>query len=327
MMRTGSQGGIEAQGSPGGGNPSLRAVLADLRAAYSAMHPYDIQSRRGWADELLEKYQGRFPKGSAERAQFLLTLLHYLYPSTRLSRDYFDTLRAQFADRPQRHKKGEIVLGIGTGRCGSTSLALSIREVEGAIATHETPPMIFWQPQAEQIEFHFQRLEFLAAYFSLVFDASHWWLNVIDPFLVRFPEAKVVGLYRNMESCVNSFLKIKGIEAGSLNHWAPPDDPMWTRNYWDPTYPSFEAPERFSSDPFRCKGTQIQWYVDMYHERLQALSGAHPDRVLLVSTDSLGEPQTGEQLSAFIGTRIALSRERINSSSMASIEQEQLLWF
>ena len=306
-------------------------VKADFDAAFSRIrHPYNLDTRAQLADGLLEKHCAATLAGSFERANLLLRILHTFFPTRRVSDAYFENLEGLLSRRRPLDRYGKVILGIGTGRCGSTSLAVAFRAVENALATHETPPMIFWEPQAEQIGFHMKRLDILARYFPVVFDASHWWLNVIDIFLERFPDGKVVGLHRDTQSCVNSFLRLKGAGPGTLNHWATRDDKRWALSNWDPCYPSYTAPPQYEGDARRAKGAQIRWYVESYNRRLHELARARPDRVLLIGTELLGEPRASGALSEFVKIRISVPPDRYNASiadSMDSIARQQSFWF
>ena len=86
---------------------------------------------------------------------------------------------------------GNVILGLGTGRCGSTTLSAAFGGVPDICATHENPPHIFWEPIEEQVRFHLDRLRMLADYFPLVFDAAHWWLNVVSSCFDRIPHVQV----------------------------------------------------------------------------------------------------------------------------------------
>ena len=304
------------------------AVARDIAAVWQqGLHPYDLEGRAVMADDLVARHLDRSGAGSLERAQFLLWILQSFYPTRQVTEAYFDNLQRLLGDREPLGAPGTIVLGVGTGRCGSTSLAAAFRDADDTLATHETPPLIFWQPQPEQVDFHLRRLAYLSRYFRLVFDASHWWLKLIPVVLERFPTVRIVGLHRDMESCVNSFLKVKGVEAGSHNHWAPPDDERWRKSNWDPCYPSFVAPAEFDDNPFMAKGTQIQWYVDGYNAELRELASRNPDKFLLIHTDTLDEPQVSDKLSAFVGSRVSLPDARYNASAMDSLNQQQSFWF
>ncbi len=309
------------------GKPLPQDVAVDITTGVRRVDPYDRQMRVQLGDALFEKHQAAFLIGSPDRAYFLLSVIHNTFPTERLSSGYFDNLEALLSKRRQLAHKGQVILGLGTGRCGSTSLAAAFRSVDNALATHENPPMMFWQPQSEQMEFHLKRLGLLCNYYSVVFDAAHWWLNAMDVFFERFPQGRVVGLHRQMESCVTSFLKIKGVEPGTANHWALPDNGIWKPNVWDPCYPSYAVSPGLEFDYYRAKGTQIQWYVDTYNQQLQELAGARPDRVMLLSTESLDQPQVAKKLGDFVGVQMSMPDKRFNAAVTESEIQQQSWWF
>jgi len=305
-------------------------VQADFDVVFPRMeHPYNIAMRAQLADELLGRHCAATPLGSLERAHLLLKILHTFYPTQRVSDAYFENMAALFSGQAPLQHRGKVVLGLGTGRCGSTSLAVAFRALENALATHETPPMIFWEPQPEQVAFHLKRLDFFSRYYAVVFDASHWWLNVAELFLEQFPEGRLVGLHRDTDSCVRSFLRFKGTDPGTLNHWTTRDDKRWALSTWDPCYPSYTAPPQYEHDTLRAKGTQIQWYVEAYNGRLRELARARPDRVLLISTDLLDQPGGAADLGAFVGIPVSMPDDRYNASAadgMDSIARQQSFW-
>ncbi len=301
------------------GRPLPRSVMEDMGAVIHQVDPYDRQMREKMGEGLFEKHQASFPHGSYERACFLLEIIGISFPAERLSKAYFDNLEALLGSRSPLNHEGQIVLGLGTGRCGSTSLAAAFRSVENSLSTHENPPMIFWQPEKEQLDFHMRRLGLLSRYFPLVFDAAHWWLNAVDTFFERLPQGKIVGLHRDMDACVTSFLKVKGIESGTFNHWALPNNGAWRTSVWDPCYPSYAVSEGLESNHSVAKGTQIQRYVETYNRQLQELARARPGQVMLISTESLDQTQVADRLEEFVGVRISMPATRLN---VAAVDQE-----
>jgi hypothetical protein len=312
-------------GLPGG--PQMHELSADIATGVGRTDPYDCRMRAQLGDALFEKHQASFPRGSVARGNFLLSVILQSFPTERLSTAYFENLEILMSKRKVLEHKGQIILGLGAGRCGSTSLAAAFRNVDNALSTHENPPMIFWQPQREQMEFHLQRLGLLSNYYTIVFDAAHWWLNAIDMFFERFPQGKVVGLHRRMESSVTSFLRVKGVERGTINHWALPRNGDWRASTWDPCYPSYAVPQGLESDYFRAKGTQIQWYVDAYNHQLHELASARPEQVMLISTESLLLPQVADRLSDFVALPMSIPDKKFNALDVESETQQQSWWF
>ena len=153
--------------------------------------------------------------------------------------------------------------------------------------THETPPLIFWSPEREQVDFHIKRFKMLTKHYSLVADVSHWWLNSIERIFDEFPEAKAVGLTRDPTDCAMSFMRITGSGKGSYNPWVTDGRNYWSTGHWDPTYPSYSLPSYADRSPDRAKLELITQYVTEYNEKLFGLARSSPTRVKLVRTEKL----------------------------------------
>jgi hypothetical protein len=272
-------------------------------------HPYDCPLGEHLADLFYENRQHRYPFASVERGAFIMQVLLRSYPSPRLTAAYFDNLQAVLAKRAPRAEAGRIVFGLGAGRCGSTTLAGILHSVEGAVSTHENPPVVFWEPLTRQIQFHRRRFELFSGYVPLVADCSHWWINVIDTMFSTFPTAKAIGVRREMEDCLRSWMKVSPQD---LNHWVAPYNHIWLTDRWDPLYPHYEMPLAAKRDPRGAKADLVRRYVSDYNRRLDALAAALPDRVLLLRTEELDLPETRERIAEFIGLPVGTAPVRLN---------------
>ncbi len=207
------------------------------------------------------------------------------------------------------------MLGVGSGRCGSTTLTAAFATVPRACATHENPPKIYWEPLEEQVRFHLRRLRVLSDYFPLVFDAAHWWIHLLDRVFAEIPAARVIGLVRDDEACARSFLKIQGRGRQSLNHWAPPNNGLWITHAWDPAFPTYPVPPDVLPDTdeaFATKYAMILRYVREYNQTLASLAERHANRILLVRTEQLSEPATTDRLRNFAGVPLTVPVQGYN---------------
>jgi len=218
-------------------------------AARRDANPYDRAAREGLGRVLLQLHGERFPPGTAGRGQLLLGIMANAFPIPAVCRAYLDNLQGLLAVRTERVVPGRVVLGLGTGRCGSTSLTGLIAGVADACATHENPPLIYWQPLAVQLDFHLRRFELLVRRFALVFDSAHWWLGAVDPFFDRFPTGAIIGLYRDAEACARSFMQIKGAGPGTINHWAPHRSAHGSQMPGIPSIPAIPCPRARPATP------------------------------------------------------------------------------
>jgi hypothetical protein len=174
---------------------------------------------------------------------------------------------------------------------------------------------VYWEPHEDQVQFHLDRFRMLTQYCAIVFDAAHWWIRVLDRFFAEFPSTKVVGLVRDTEACVRSFLKFQGRGRGSMNFWGPPNNGFWQTTAWDPTYPCYPVPPQVlpgTDASYAAKVDMVTRYVREYNQTLRSLAGAHPQRVILIETETMNDPATQERLSAFVGERVAMPTVPLN---------------
>jgi hypothetical protein len=274
--------------------------------------PYDRAVLQTRADEMFHRREGEQPSGTLDRSRLLLEIIEACCPTSTLEDAYFANLNLMLRGREKVSCPGRLVLGLGSGRCGSTTLAALLATVDGACCTHENPPLIFWKPDQAQTEFHIRRFRLLCEYYSLVADVSHWWLNVLDMFFQHFPNSRAVGLVRDADECAKSFMRIKGYGRGSMNHWVSHDNGIWATHSWDPVYPSYPVPAYARNAVDRAKLELIRRYVSEYNERLAAVAQRLPDRVLLLRTEELNRPAIQQRIFEFAGVQGRIVKLKLN---------------
>lgn len=258
--------------------------------------PYDKIACESRANALLEQLQNGPRVGALEMCRRILAIIGASYPTEKLTAEYFSNLEILLGGMRRLETPGQIVIGLGPGRCGSTSLAALLGTVRNSCCTHESPPAIFWNPFNEQVEFHIKRFRMLAEYHSLVADVSHWWLNSIEQIFDHFPEAKAIGLIRDPDDCVMSFMRVQGFGKGSYNPWTAHENGFWRSGHWDPTYPSFPTPSYANKSPDRAKRELITRYVNEYNSLLEKMAQNAPERIKVVRTEELGSGNIQEEI-------------------------------
>jgi len=278
-------------------------LVRPLKLATINYDPNDKRSCERLAERLFSEQDCLGNLGSAERGRNLLRIIGDSYPTEPLTNAYFTNLLALLDGRPKLAEPGSVLIGLGTGRCGSTTLASFLADLPGACSTHENPPLIFWRPESEQIQFHLRRFSILVNYFQLVSDCSHWWLNVAPDVFDMFPSARFIGLVREPTACANSFMAIKKFGHGSYNHWVPFANAPWIPAHWDPTYPTYDAPSDSYRNADRAKRALILRYIHEYNVKLTELASAFPDRFIVLQTEELNLPSSLQKISEFVGIR------------------------
>jgi hypothetical protein len=288
--------------------------------------PSDRAAAESAAERLFEARQEERPLGTVGRSRLLLRIIENSFPTERLSSEYFQNLGVLFRSKPRRLTPGKVLIGVGSGRSGSTSLAALLATIDESCCTHENPPLIYWTPDDAQIQFHIRRLKLLADHYAVVSDVSHWWLNVLDTIFEHFPESKVVGLFRDVDQCAESFMHIKGSGRHSLNHWAPYGNGVWRPHIWDLTYPSYQPPNYCIEQPDRAKREMIVRYIDDYNARLKEQAVHYPERIVLVRTEELSDPAVQMMILNLAGGTGKPLKHKLNAGTVTDGEDDEFIY-
>ena len=162
------------------------------------------------------------------------------------------------------------VIGIGTGRCGTKSLAHLLNEQEDAFVTHERARQAAThRPNITQLRRALAEVEGHA----LVGDVAMWWLQSVPLFLSLWGNARVVCMKRSKDATVNSWERLFN-EHG---------DNLWEVNGGDADFfPPMEG------DSIRESAAR---YWDHYYEHVEVLREKYPTRVAVFAVDDLNSLQ------------------------------------
>src|SRR5690554_2173097 len=99
----------------------------------------------------------------------------------------------------------EIVIGLGTGRCGSHALAALLNAQRGAAVRHEMRPLLPWRRASSDASRARVARIFRELHGSLVGDVCSSYLPYAQDCLSDHPRLKLVCLKREKEAVVKSF--------------------------------------------------------------------------------------------------------------------------
>jgi hypothetical protein len=301
-------------------------------AAVLKLDPHIDAVRRRYVELLFRVNEPRWPLGTVERSRMLLSLLGMDVLTEAVEAAYFENLERLLDGRPRPARPGVLVLGLGSGRCGSTSLARALSGIEIICATHENPPMVHWRLTSEQLGLHCKRFRLLLDHFEVVFDSAHWWLNALDHMAAEFDGLKMIGLMRDADACARSFLEIKGTGLAAINHWVDHDGTFWKPALWDRFYPSYD-PESFAlGAPGGVSGTElasrqhelVRTYVADYNAALKRAKERLGERLLLLRTEDLSEGRTTDWIQAFLGIEGLNLQDVLNRGSLKDGDSQEL---
>ncbi|MBW3600963.1 MAG: hypothetical protein KY475_27320, partial [Planctomycetes bacterium] len=117
-------------------------------------------------------------------------------------------MRMQHDPADERRGGQRLVLGLGTGRCGTHALAQLLDRQGDARVTHEEPPLLPWRRREGQAaitarlaRWRRERRE------RLIGDVASFYLPYVEEALEAEPELRVVCLRRPREEVVASFCR------------------------------------------------------------------------------------------------------------------------
>jgi len=150
--------------------------------------------------------------------------------------------------------KKTLVFGLGTGRCGTTSLAKLLNAQPNTLVTHELSPILPWTPNFEMLQYRILQLEH-QVHADFIGDVGSYYLPYVTPLIKSMINEKFnlkfVVLKRNMNDTVSSFLR----KNESYNRLQAHDGTKWKQDpHWDNSFPTY------SSDLTKKQAAELRWH-------------------------------------------------------------------
>jgi hypothetical protein len=108
--------------------------------------PYDRSARENLAELLYRIFYQGYELGSTDHSRQILMGISTSFPTPTMSAAYFQNLERLLERGRRKLFPGQIIIGLGAGRCGSTTLSHMLASFDGSCATHENPPLIYCKP-------------------------------------------------------------------------------------------------------------------------------------------------------------------------------------
>jgi hypothetical protein len=193
-------------------------------------------------------------------------------------------------------KNKKVILGIGTGRCGTVSLSDLLNKQESSFFSHElkikikkptdynTP--LSWECDEQAFDNAWNSiLHYNGKY---VGDVSMFWLPYLERLFNIADNLKVICLQREKQGVVNSYLK----KTEGRNHWMDHDGSYWDFCSWDKSYPNFKV---------ETKEEALNRYWDYYYQLVDELIRKYPDRIRIFQMTDLNDEKKVRSLLEFAG--------------------------
>lgn len=181
-----------------------------------------------------------------------------------------------------------LIIGLGTGRCGTLSLATLLDRQPAAHVTHERwHRHTAWTGSLAVVDQAIGQM--LSENTTLTGDVAHYYLPYVPHIARRVPQARFVCLERNREEVIESFLH----KIGRGHRWLEHDGSHWqTDPVWDKCFPKYPITDRRRA---------IARYWDEYAEHARHLAETLPDRFRIFPTETLNTESGQQTLLAFAG--------------------------
>jgi len=188
--------------------------------------------------------------------------------------------------------KAKFVLGVGSGRCGSHSLARLFQEQSGTFVQHEMKPVLTWEPSPRfSPTTRFRRIRQACQTqggVKLFGDVGIFYLNYIPVFINSYPTMRIVALKRDKKSTVVSYMrKMKSDPQWPFNHFSSKD----SGHIWWKAYPNYDLPVTQA----------LPRFYDEYYDRLAEYMRAYPNNVRLWPTAALNTKEGVKDILTFAG--------------------------
>lgn len=189
----------------------------------------------------------------------------------------------------------QLILGISTGRSGSTTLTALLRKQKGCYATHESSPVVNWIGGEAEVILHIRKFRKQFKEYPYVCDVSHWWLRYLDQMIKEYPNLRVVALRRSKSATVQSFLRcVGGDQKGGLNLWSFHDSSYYQTNSWAKTFPRNHA---------KTMTRALENYWEEYHAGIDQALLKYPNHIKSFHVTDLNSVEKQKELLEFCGFR------------------------
>lgn len=188
-----------------------------------------------------------------------------------------------------KHKN--IIFGLGTGRCGTESLATLLNQQHNSFVTHERYRWrLGWEHCESQVESIFKRkVQKETENFALYGDVAFSWLPYVDLILQLEPRAKFICLKRKKEDTVNSWLR----KVPDFNHWQKHNGSKYRFGHWSRSFPKFDS--CFS------RRQAISMYWEYYYAKANEYKQKYSDNFRIFSLNSLNNSRGQRKILEFAG--------------------------
>jgi hypothetical protein len=211
-----------------------------------------------------------------------------------------DCLESKALNAPAQVTTKRLVIGCGTGRCGTVSLVKFLNAQAGISVLHEgvvddgrMHHLVPWYGGEAQLWSWLARLEAMSNDATWYGDVGFYFLPYLPAIFDRYPMARVICLERSRKAVIRSYLE----KTEGRNHWYRHNGVGWQQDpEWDDCFPWYDEPD---------KAKALGLYWDHYHCTAVEYRARFPRQFMLLPTAALNEVDGRRRILEFIGHDVA----------------------
>ncbi len=215
----------------------------------------------------------------------------------------------------------KLIIGLGTGRCGTHSLSKLLGLQQDIYSSHEglhgkNRNMLPWNFDIEKIMEDLTYSVEMSKDKDIVANTGLYYLPYV-PFLIDLFDEKVffIVLKREKEEVIQSFY-LRNI---GYNPWVNHDASYWAQTPWDETFPKFEG--------VSSKKEAIGKYWEQYYSEVERIARQYPDRFFILNTDELNDEEKLKKLFDFLGIENPVfAKIHINKNRKIDLLKRAIVW-
>lgn len=185
-----------------------------------------------------------------------------------------------------------LIIGLGTGRCGTSSLRALLQCQPDTNATHETM-LLPHKFNEHKFAAYMNRLQGRSV--EVAADVALWNLSYVTAILAKYHNTKFICLKRDKEAVTKSFIA----KTPKRNHWTRFDSEYWDSEVWprEARCPYRRCYPRFDAG----KEEAIGLYWDYYEVVSEMYEQAFPDNFRIFPVEYLNTRDGCESILSFAG--------------------------
>jgi hypothetical protein len=178
-----------------------------------------------------------------------------------------------------------LIIGTGSGRCGTHSLAELFDSQENIVAFHEMKPVMPWKFSRKH--FH-ERVARLGLMDGIICDVALYHSAYLSHFIRKWPSTRVIVLQRDKEMTVASF----NMAFIAKDYFRDDEE---TPMDWKAAFPTYSKDES--------KWSATQKYYEDYYNRIAELVKRYPKNIRIFDTNCLNTEAGVEAILDFAGIK------------------------